>query len=334
MRIAFFSAQAYEIGLFVDAARARQLEADFAFVEAPLSLASAPQASGCAAVCAFVNDRLDAPVLQALGRLGVRLVALRCAGSNQVDLDAAGELGLTVVRVPGYSPHAVAEHVLALTLALNRKIHRAYTRVRDHNFTLDGLVGFDLHGKTVGIIGTGRIGRIVAQIFAGFGCHVLAYDPQADPAWATAHGVRYAPLAEVLASSRVLTLHLPLVPATRHMIDAESLALMPRGAMLINTSRGALVDSAALIEALKSGHLSAAGLDVYEEEQEFFFHDLSAAIVQDDQLARLVAFPNVILTAHQGFLTQEALTDIATTTVASLDDWAQARPLEHKIGGK
>ena len=331
MRIAFYSAQAYETGLFSEAARARRLAADFAFIGAPLGLASAAQATGCRAVCAFVNDRLDAPVLEALGGLGVELIALRCAGSNQVDLSAAGRLGLTVVRVPGYSPHAVAEHVLALTLALNRKIHRAYTRVREHNFTLDGLVGFDLHGKTVGVIGTGRIGRIVAQLFVGFGCHVLAYDPSACDSWAQALGVEYAPLAEVLERSRVLTLHLPLGPDTHHLIDAASLAQMPRGAMLINTSRGALVDSAALIEALKSGHLCAAGLDVYEEEQEVFFHDLSAAIVQDDRLARLVAFPNVILTAHQGFLTHEALSDIAATTVASLDDWLHHRPLAHKI---
>ena len=331
MRIAFFSAQSYETQVFAEIARARGLRADFTFLAVPLTQASAAQAAGCRAICVFVNDRLDEAVLRALAEHGVQFIALRCAGVNHVDLDAARALQLPLVRVPAYSPHAVAEHVLALTLALNRKIHRAYTRVREHNFTLDGLVGFDLHGKTVGVVGTGRVGRAVAQLFVGFGCSVLAYDPSQDESWAQAHGVRYASMAQVLKGARVLTLHLPLTPATRHLIDRTTLARLPAGAMLINTSRGALVDSAALIEALKSGHLCGAGLDVYEEEQEAFFHDFSAAIVQDDQLARLIAFPNVILTAHQGFLTEEALADIASTTVASLDDWMQGRPLQHQV---
>ena len=288
------------------------------FLDFRLSRETAATAAGADAVCVFVNDVLDRPCLAGLKAQGVRLVALRCAGFNQVDLPAAKELGLAVTRVPAYSPYAVAEHALALLLALNRKIPRASNRVRDLNFTLTGLVGFDLHGKTAGIIGTGRIGRIVAQILRGFGMQVLAFDPHADQAWAAQHGVEYVDATALARRSDVISLHIPLMPSTRHLICRETLALMKPGAFLINVSRGALIDTTALIEALKSGRLGGVALDVYEEEEGVFFEDLSGQVLQDDELARLLTFPNVLITAHQAFLTNEALADIARTTIANL----------------
>jgi D-lactate dehydrogenase len=245
-------------------------------------------------------------------------VALRCAGFNNVDLAAAKSLGLAVTRVPAYSPHAVAEHAVGLLLTLNRKIHRAYNRVREHNFSLNGLVGFDLHGKTVGVIGTGRIGRITAQIFRGFGTEVLAYDPFPAPDWAAAQGVRYVDFAALLAASDIVSLHLPLTPQTRHLLNTETFARLKPGAFLVNTSRGKLVDTTALIEALKTGRLGGVALDVYEEEEGLFFEDHSGEILQDDELSRLLTFPNVLITAHQAFLTQEALAEIARVTTTNL----------------
>ena len=288
------------------------------FLDFRLSRETAATAAGAEAVCVFVNDLLDRPCLEALKAQGVRLVALRCAGFNQVDVPAAKELGLAVTRVPAYSPYAVAEHAIALLLALNRKIPRASNRVRDLNFTLTGLVGFDLHGKTAGVLGTGRIGRIVAQILRGFGMQVLAFDPHADQVWASQHGVEYVDAPSLTRRSDVISLHLPLMPTTRHLIRQESLALMKPGAFLINVSRGALIDTTALIEALKSGHLGGVALDVYEEEEGIFFEDLSGQVLHDDELARLLTFPNVLITAHQAFLTREALADIARTTIANL----------------
>ena len=297
------------------------------FVEARLDATTVAAADGAQAVCAFVNDRLDAGVLAALHARGVRLVALRCAGFNHVDLAAAAALGVAVGRVPEYSPHAVAEHTAALVLALNRKIHRAYARVREGNFALEGLLGFDLHGRTVGIVGTGRIGAAFARIMAGFGCALLAVAPRPNPD-VVALGARYVPLAEMLAHSDVVSLHCPLTPATRHLIGAQALATMKRGAMLINTSRGAVVDTRAVIDALKSGRLGSLGLDVYEEEADLFFRDLSEEVIHDDVFARLLTFPNVVVTGHQAFLTADALAAIAATTLANLDAFAaEGRPL-------
>lgn len=287
------------------------------FHEARLDETTVALAEGALAVCVFVNDHLGAEVLRALHRGGVRLVVLRCAGFNNVDLAAAAALGMAVGRVPEYSPHAVAEHTAALVLTLNRKIHRAYNRVREGNFALEGLLGFDLHGRTIGLIGTGRIGACFARIMAGFGCRILATAPELNPECA-ALGVRYVGLDELLSHSDIVSLHCPLTPATHHLIDAAALARMRRGAMLINTSRGAVVDTRAVIAALKSGHLGSLGLDVYEEEADLFFRDLSGEVLHDDLFARLLTFPNVVITGHQAFFTTDALRAIAETTVANL----------------
>jgi D-lactate dehydrogenase len=284
-------------------------------------------AQGVPAVCVFVHDRLDRPVLEALGAGGTRLVACRSAGFNHVDVGAAEQLGLTVMRVPAYSPHAVAEHAVGLVLSLNRKIHRAFGRVREGNFALDGLLGFDLHGCTVGIVGTGRIGTGVARILHGFGCRLLAYDVVRSPECEML-GVRYEPLPAVLAAADIVTLHCPLVPATRHLIDARAIAGMRPGAMLVNTSRGAIVDSRAVIEGLKAGRIGALGLDVYEEEEGVFYENLSDRVLQDDVLARLLTFPNVLVTAHQhqGFFTREAMEAIAETTLRNVSDFERGAP--------
>jgi D-lactate dehydrogenase len=305
---------------------AANLSITWHFHDFRLSTETAPLAKNAQAVCVFVNDRLDRPCLEALAAQGIQLVALRCAGYNNVDLAAAKELTLTVTRVPAYSPHAVAEHAVALLLTLNRKIHRAFNRVRELNFSLNGLVGFDLHGKTVGIVGTGKIGRITAQILRGFGMKVLAYDRFPDYDWARQCGVEYVEVpAQLALQSDVISLHTPLTPETRHIIRADTLALMKPGSLLINVSRGALVDTRALIAALKSGHLGGVALDVYEEEEGIFFEDLSGQVLHDDELARLLTFPNVLITAHQAFLTREALTEIARTTVANLTALAEGK---------
>ena len=274
---------------------------------------------------AFINDDLSAPVLEQLAAGGTRLIALRSAGYNHVDLPTAQRLGISVVRVPAYSPHAVAEHAVALILALNRHLHRAYNRTRDGDFSLHGLTGFDLVGKTVGVVGTGQIGATFAKIMAGFGCKLLAYDPYPNPA-VQALGARYLSLPELLAQAQIISLHCPLTEQTKHLINNDSLAHMQPGAMLINTGRGALVDTPALIEALKSGQLGYLGLDVYEEEAQLFFEDRSDLPLQDDVLARLLTFPNVIITAHQAFLTREALGAIARTTLDNIVAWAAQAP--------
>lgn len=301
------------------------------FLEPRLTPKTAKLATGHAAVCSFVNDTLDESTLAILSDEGIRLVALRSAGYNHVDLRAADRLGLTVVRVPEYSPFAVAEHAVGLVLALNRKIHRAYARVREWNFALDGLVGFDLHGKTVGLIGTGRIGRAAARIFRGFGCRVFAYDLYPDEPWASEQDVNYVALDELYRQSDIISLHVPLTPQTDHMIDAAALETMKPGVFLINTGRGALIDSRALIKSLKSGHIGGAGLDVYEEEEGVFFRDLSNRVLQDDVLARLLTFPNVIVTAHQAFLTREALEGIAWVSLGNVQDFEQGKTLENEI---
>lgn len=296
------------------------------FQEFRLTADTAATAAGAAAVVAFVNDQLDRPCLEKLAAAGIRHVALRSAGFNHIDLPAAKALGLAVTRVPAYSPHAVAEHTVALLLTLNRKIHRAYNRVREHNFSLAGLVGFDVHGKTVGIIGTGKIGRLTAQIFRGFGARVLAADITPDSAWAAAHGITYAPRDEVLAAADIVSLHTPLTPETHHLINATTLARMKPGACLVNTSRGKLIDTAALIAALKSRQLGGVALDVYEEEEGVFFEDLSGVVLQDDELSRLLTFPNVLITSHQAFLTHEALTEIARVTAENVRRGARGEP--------
>lgn len=329
MRIAMFDTHAYDRQAFTEA-NARHGH-DMLFLEPRLTAATAPLAAGVPVVCSFVNDRIDRDAVRALAAAGVRLIALRSAGFNHVDLVAAQEAGLSVVRVPDYSPRAVAEHAVALLLALNRKIHRAFVRVREANFSLDGLVGFDLHGKTVGVIGTGKIGAAFASIIRGFGCRVLAVDPTPSLVLSRDPGVRYVDLPELYASADIVSLHVPLTPATRHLIDASALAAMKRGVYLINTSRGALVDTSALIVALKQEHVGAAGLDVYEEEAGVFFTDLSDHVLQDDVLARLLTFPNVLVTSHQAFLTREALANIAETTLDSIDAFARGDVLRHRV---
>lgn len=322
MRVAVFSTRPYDqayLGRANEQTRAPGRPAhELVWIEARLDLNTAAAASGAQAVCAFVNDSLDAPVLRKLHALGVRLVVLRCAGFNQVDLQEAGRLGVSVARVPEYSPHAVAEHAVALMLGLARKTHRAHARVREGNFALDGLLGFDFHGRTVGLVGTGKIGQCVARIMLGFGCHVLALDP-APNADLVERGVRYVGLPELLAASDVLSLHCPLTPQTHHLIDAAALSQMKPGAMLINTSRGAVVDAAAVVAALKDQRLGSLGLDVYEEEGDLFFRDLSAEVLHDDVFARLLTFPNVLITGHQGFFTDDALRAIARATMDNLD---------------
>jgi D-lactate dehydrogenase len=296
------------------------------FLESRLSAATAPSAQGAQAVCIFVNDRADRPSLEALQSLGVRHIALRCAGFNGVDLKAAKELGISVTRVPAYSPYAVAEHAVALLLALNRKIPRAHNRVHDLNFSLNGLVGFDLRGKTAGIFGTGKIGRVTAEILRGFGMKVLAFDIYPSHDWAREFGVEYTDAKTLARESEVISLHTPLTPETYHIIRRETLELMKPGTILINVSRGALIDTKALIEALKRGRLGGVGLDVYEEEEGVFFEDLSGQILHDDELARLLTFPNVLITAHQAFLTREALAEIARVSVTNLIAFAAGKP--------
>ncbi len=301
-------------------------EIEWRFMDCRLSAETAPAATAAQAVCTFVNDRVDRACLEALAKLGVRHVALRCAGFNSIDLTAAKELGITATRVPAYSPYAVAEHAVALLLALNRKIPRANNRVHDLNFSLSGLIGFDLNGKTAGIVGTGKIGRITAQILRGFGMRVLAFDPYPSPEWAQQYGVEYTEPKTLARESDVVSLHTPLTPETHHFINAQTLELMKPGVVLINVSRGALIDTKALIEALKSGRVGGVALDVYEEEEGVFFEDLSGQILHDDELARLLTFPNVLITAHQAFLTNEALSEIARVTIANLTALSTGQP--------
>jgi D-lactate dehydrogenase len=322
MRVAVFSTHSYD-RQFLDAANAGGGH-ELRYLEARLTAATAALAAGCPAVCAFVNDRLDAAALTVLAAGGTRLIALRSAGFNHVDLAAAASLGLTVARVPAYSPHAVAEHTVGLILTLNRKIHRAYARVREGNFALDGLLGFDLADRTVGVVGTGKIGTVVARILLGFDCRVVACDVAPNEA-CRALGVRYVALDELWSTSDIVTLHAPLTRDTRHLVDAAAVRRMKRGVMIVNTSRGALVDTAALIAGLKSGQIGYLGLDVYEEEEGLFFEDQSSVVIQDDVFARLLTFPNVIVTAHQAFFTEEALRAIGETTIGNVTAFEEGR---------
>lgn len=327
MKIAMFSTKVYDRTYFERANREHGHE--ISFLEPRLLPETALLAAGHEAVCAFVNDELSAEVLRSLKEHGVELLALRSAGFNHLDLEAADELGLTVARVPAYSPHAVAEHAVALILGLNRKVFRAYNRVREGNFSLEGLLGFDLHGRTVGVIGTGRIGQIFAGIMRGFGCEVLGYDPYPDTD--AENVLSYVSLEELFSRSHVISLHCPLTPETRNLIDAEAVARMRDGVMLINTSRGQLVDTSAVIDGLKSGRIGHLGLDVYEEEEALFFQDLSGQVIQDDVFSRLLTFPNVLITGHQGFFTQEAMTNIAETTLANATAFESGEGTLHRI---
>lgn len=320
MNVTIFSTKAYDRRFLGEANEAAGMPHRLRYLEARLTHESVALAAGADAVCAFVNDVLDRPVLETLARNGTRMVALRSAGFNNVDLATAGALGISVGRVPAYSPDAVAEHTVALILSLNRKIHRAHARVREGNFALDGLLGFDLKGRTAGIIGLGKIGIAVARILAGFGCRVLAYDPAPQPELAAIGGQAVA-LDQLLAESDIVSLHCPLTPETHHLIDDAALRRMKHGVMLINTGRGALVDTAALIAGLKSGAIGYLGLDVYEEEGDLFFENLSDQILQDDVFARLLTFPNVLVTGHQAFFTDEAMRAIAATTIENLSSF-------------
>lgn len=328
MKIAVFSTKTYTKAYFDDAAK--QYGHELVYFEPRLHIDTASLADGQPAVCIFVNDLADKPTLQKLAAGGTRVIALRCAGFNNVDLAAAERSGVTVVRVPAYSPHAVAEHTVALMLALNRKMHRAYNRVREGNFALEGLIGFDFRGRTVGIVGTGRIGQVVARIMTGFDCRVLAYDPYPNPTIESLGG-QYVELDRLLAESDVVTLHCPLSPATHHLINPAAVERMKPGVMLINTSRGALLDTQAAIEGLKSGRIGYLGLDVYEEEADLFFENLSDQVLQDDVFARLLTFPNVLITGHQAFFTDDALRSIAETTLANVSEVEAGRACPNRV---
>lgn len=328
MRIAVYSTKSYD-RRYLEAAN-RDGAHELLFLEERLTVHTVRAADGAQAVCVFVNDEARAGVLDALRAQGTRLIALRCAGFNNVDLAAAQRLGFTVCRVPEYSPYAVAEHTLALILALNRKTHRAYARVREGNFALEGLLGFDIFGKTLGVVGTGRIGATFLRIMSGFGCTLLAHDPHPNPE-CDALGVTYVSMPELLAASDIVSLHCPLTPATRHLIGGDAVRRMKRGAMLVNTSRGAVVDTVALIEGLKSGAIGSLGLDVYEEEADLFFENLSDQVLHDDVFARLLTFPNVLITAHQAFFTHEALSTIAGITLANVGAFEKTGKAMHEI---
>lgn len=329
MKVAFFDTHKFERRIFEKANGAFHHE--LTFFEHRLQKETAVLADRFPCICSFVNDKLNSDSLSILKNGGVKLVALRSAGFNHVDLKAAKELGLTVVRVPEYSPYAVAEHAVALLLTLNRKIHRSYFRVRELNFSLEGLEGMDLHGKTVGVIGVGRIGGVFAKIMNGFGCEVLLHDLRPDLELSHQLGARYTGLDEIYSKSDIISLHVPLNQKTRYLINSASLSKMKKGVFLINTGRGALVNTKDLIQSLKSGHLGGAGLDVYEEEEQVFFEDHSNEVLQDDVLARLLTFPNVIITSHQAFLTQEALANIAETTLANISDFEKGNPLKNQV---
>jgi D-lactate dehydrogenase len=318
MRIAVFNTKSYDQQFLSQANEHHNHE--LVFFENKLHAQTIRLTEGMDAVCAFVNDDLSTEVVNGMADNGVKLIALRCAGFNNVDLEAAEKRGLTILRVPAYSPHAVAEHTVALILALNRKVHRSYNRVREGNFSLERLVGFDLHGKTIGIIGTGKIGEVAAGILKGFSCRILAYDIHENEACKRI-GVEYVDLEQLFRESHVISIHCPLTPDTYHLIDEDAISIMQDGVMIINTSRGAVVDTRAVIDGLKHGRIGSLGLDVYEEEGDLFFTDLSDQVLQDDVFARLLTFPNVLITGHQAFFTKEALTAIAETTLQNATDF-------------
>ena len=326
MKIAFFSAKTYDREFFDRYNTTHEI----IYFDAPLNEQTVNLAKDCKAICVFVNDRITRAVIATLKSNGVKLIALRCAGFNNVDIDAAKANNIAVVRVPAYSPYAVAEHAIALILTLNRKTHKAYNRVREGNFSLDRLTGFDLHDKIIGVIGTGKIGQVFCKIMQGFGCKVLAFDIIANKDL-EATGVAYLPLMEILQQADIISLNCPLNEQTKHIINKQAIGLMKEGVMLINTSRGALVDTSSTIDGLKTGRIGYLGLDVYEQEEKLFFNDLSENVIQDDDIMRLLSFPNVLITSHQGFFTQEALSEIAKTTLGNVDAFEQGETLKNIV---
>jgi D-lactate dehydrogenase len=328
MKVAFFSTKSYDRKSFEEANS--QYGHELTFFEPRLTAETATLAAGFPAICVFINDEVDESVLRRLASNDTKLIALRCAGYNNVDLNVAAELGITVVHVPAYSPYAVAEFTAGLILMLNRKLYKAYNRVREDNFSLQGLLGFDLYGSTVGVVGTGKIGQCFIQIAKGFGCNILAYDVRENPA-CIEMGAKYVELSELLASSDIISLFCPLLPQTYHLINDDTIAQMKRGAMLINTSRGGLVDTKAVIRGIKSGQIGYFGADVYEEEAGMFYEDLSDTVIQDDTFQLLQSFPNVVITSHQAFFTRNALDAIAQTTLSNISDVEQGRPCRHEV---
>ncbi|GAB3220139.1 2-hydroxyacid dehydrogenase [Algoriphagus aestuariicola] len=330
MKIACFSTKSYDRSSFDRLLP--ESDHSFSYFEAKLDFHTLSLAEGHQAICSFVNDHIDAAMMKKMAKMGIGLIALRCAGYNQIDLKAAVENGIKIVRVPAYSPEAVAEHAFALILTLARKTHKAYNRVRDNNFSIEGLTGVNIHGKTIGVIGTGAIGRAFCRIAKGFGCKVLAYDVVENEEMKKL-GVTYQPIDEVLGNSHIISLHCPLTPETHHLINAETIAQMQDGVALINTSRGALVETKAVIKALKTKKIGFLGIDVYEQEENIFFKNLSEEIMQDEQIARLMTFPNVLVTGHQAFLTKEALAQISATTLANITAFEKGEELLNEVKG-
>jgi D-lactate dehydrogenase len=328
MKVALFSTKSYDREYFdqFNINGGQQLS----YFEAALDNNTVALTKGHDAVCLFVNDKADSEVIEKLSANGVGLIALRCAGFNNVDLNAASKNNIRVVRVPAYSPEAVAEHAVALILTLDRKTHKAYNRVRENNFSLEKLTGFNLYGKTVGVIGTGKIGQAFCRIMLGFGCNVIAYDLAPNREMEKT-GIRFLSLDDLLQQSDIISLHCPLVPQTHHLMDEKSFAKMKKGAMLINTSRGAVINTKDAIDALKTGQLGYLGIDVYEQEEQLFFKDHSGSFIPDDVIVRLMSFPNVLVTAHQGFFTKEALEEIAVVTLKNISDFEKGIPLENEV---
>ena len=324
MKLAFYDTKQYD-RIWFDKLKDKY-DVQFKYLEVKLNEDTAPLAKGCDGVVIFVNDTADKTTINILSDMGIKLIALRCAGFNNVDFKAA-EGKVRIVRVPAYSPYAVAEHAIGMILAINRKFHKAFIRTRDFNFNINGLTGFDLHGKTVGVIGTGKIGRVFIDICKGFGMNVIAYDPYP----AENSGINYVTVEEICEKSDIISLHCPLTKETHHIINENTINIMKKGVYIINTSRGALIDSEALLEGLKSQKVGGAGLDVYEEESDLFFEDYSDKIIQDDTLARLLSLPNVLITSHQAFLTDEALHNIAETTLKNIRDYFDGKPLENEV---
>lgn len=329
MKIAIYDTHKFEVPFFQE--NNKKFGHDLNFIEGRLTRDTVALSKGSNCLCCFVNDKVDADVLRIAQQNGVQLIALRSAGFNHVDVKTARSLGLKVVHVPEYSPYAVAEHAVAMIMAMNRKLHRAYNRVKEENFSLNGLVGFDLHGKTVGVIGTGKIGRIFGKIMSGFGTQILLFDKYPDEKYARSIGAQYTSLDEIYKQADVISLHVPLTPETKYIINSEAISKMKKTVMLVNTGRGKLIDTKALVQALKKGLIGYAGLDVYEEEEGVFFEDKSETGISDDCLARLLTFPNVFITAHQAFLTQEALHNITFTTLESAKDFESGINLKHEV---
>jgi D-lactate dehydrogenase len=328
MRVTFFSTQPYDKKSFEEHNKGYRFS--IKYLDVQLNEQTASLAQGAEAVCAFVNDRINADIIKQLTGFGVKILALRCAGFNNVDLQAAKAQNLTVVRVPAYSPHAVAEHAVAMIMTLNRKTHKAYNRIREQNFSLNGLLGFDLYGKTVAVIGTGNIGEVFCRIMKGFGCRVVAFDVRKNETLLR-EGIEYMALDELLPLSDIVSLHCPLNEHTKYLINNDTIRLMKDSVMLINTSRGGLIDTRTVVKGLKTGKIGSLGIDVYEQEEKLFFRDLSDAIIEDDIISRLSSFPNVLITAHQGFFTNEALTQIAETTLGNLKAFSRGEKLPNEV---